>query len=109
MFVRRFCKVDDFRKFKQRYPNHIVVTYINCSAEIKAESDIIVTSSNSEKIINSISKDKKIIFAPDKHLGNYLMKKTKREMVLWDGSCIVHETFSERELIKLKVRTQTQK
>ena len=103
------CKVDDFRKFKQRYPNHIVVTYINCSAEIKAESDIIVTSSNSEKIINSISKDKKIIFAPDKHLGNYLMKKTKREMVLWDGSCIVHETFSERELIKLKVRNSDAK
>ncbi len=98
------CQVKDFKKFKRNYPNHKVVTYINCSADIKAESDIIVTSSNAEKIINSIPEDEKIIFAPDKHLGNYLMKKTKRDMVLWDGSCIVHITFSERELIKLKVR-----
>ena len=98
------CKVKDFKKFKRNYPNHKVVTYINCSADIKAESDIIVTSSNAEKIINSIPEDEKIIFAPDKHLGNYLMKKTKRDMVLWDGSCIVHVMFSERELIKLKVR-----
>ena len=98
------CQVKDFKKFKRNHPNHKVVTYINCSADIKAESDIIVTSSNAEKIINSIPEDEKIIFAPDKHLGNYLMKKTKRDMVLWDGSCIVHITFSERELIKLKVR-----
>ena len=98
------CQVEDFKKFKKSYPNHKVVTYINCSADIKAESDIIVTSSNAEKIINSIPKNENIIFAPDKHLGNYLMKKTKRDMVLWDGACIVHVTFSERELIKLKVR-----
>jgi len=98
------CQVEDFKKFKKNYPNHKVVTYINCSAGIKAESDIIVTSSNAEKIINSIPKNENIIFAPDKHLGNYLMKKTKRDMVLWDGACIVHVTFSERELIKLKVR-----
>ena len=103
------CQVKDFKKFKMNYPNHKVVTYINCSADIKAESDIIVTSSNAEKIINSIPEDEKIIFAPDKHLGNYLMKKTNRDMVLWDGSCIVHITFSERELIKLKVRNDDAK
>jgi len=103
------CQVDDFKKFKKSYPNHKVVTYINCSADIKAESDIIVTSSNAEKIINSIPKNENIIFAPDKHLGNYLMKRTKRDMVLWDGSCIVHVTFSERELIKLKVRNDDAK
>ena len=103
------CQVKDFKKFKRNYSNHKVVTYINCSADIKAESDIIVTSSNAEKIINSIPEDEKIIFAPDKHLGNYLIKKTKRDMVLWDGSCIVHITFSERELIKLKVRNDDAK
>ena len=103
------CQVEDFKKFKKSYPNHKVVTYINCSADIKAESDIIVTSSNAEKIINSIPKNENIIFAPDKHLGNYLMKKTNRDMVLWDGSCIVHVTFSERELIKLKVRNNDAK
>ena len=103
------CQVKDFKKFKKNYPNHKVVTYINCSADIKAESDIIVTSSNAEKIINSIPEDEEIIFAPDKHLGNYLMKKTKRDMVLWDGACIVHITFSERELIKLKVRNDDAK
>ena len=103
------CQVEDFKKFKKSYPNHKVVTYINCSADIKAESDIIVTSSNAEKIINSIPKNENIIFAPDKHLGNYLMKKTNRDMVLWDGSCIVHVTFSERELIKLKVRNDDAK
>ena len=103
------CQVEDFKKFKKSYPNHKVVTYINCSADIKAESDIIVTSSNAEKIINSIPKNENIIFAPDKHLGNYLMKKTNRDMVLWDGSCIVHVTFSERELIKLRVRNDDAK
>ncbi len=103
------CKVEDFKKFKKIYPEHLVVTYINCSAEIKAESDIIVTSSNAEKIINNIPMDKKIIFAPDKHLGTYLINKTGRKMVLWDGSCIVHVTFSERELIKLKMRNDDAK
>ena len=86
--------------------NDIVLSYINCSAEIKALSDIIVTSSNAAKIIESLPKKQKIIFAPDKHLGSYLNKITKREMLLWNGTCIVHETFSEKELIKLKIRNE---
>ncbi len=96
------CPPDKFSAFKQKHPDHLVVTYINCSAEIKALSDIIVTSSNAETIINSLPADQKIIFAPDKFLGGYLNKKTGRNMVLWNGSCLVHERFSERELIKLK-------
>ena len=103
------CQVNEFREFKKRYPNHIVLSYINCSAEIKAESDIIVTSSNAGKIIESMPTKQKIIFAPDKHLGGYLNKITGRNMVLWNGTCIVHETFSERELIKMKVRTDDAK
>ena len=98
------CKVEDFRKFKLENPDHIVLSYINCSAEIKAESDIIVTSSNAAKIISSIPESQKIIFAPDKHLGGYLNKTTGRKMKLWNGTCVVHETFSERELVKKKVR-----
>ena len=97
------CPPDKFRAFKAAHPDHLVVTYINCSAEIKALTDIIVTSSNAEAIINSLPSDQKIIFAPDKYLGSYLNKKTGRNMVLWNGSCMVHERFSERELIKLKV------
>ena len=103
------CQVNEFREFKKKYPNHIVLSYINCSAEIKAESDIIVTSSNAGKIIDSMPAEQKIIFAPDKHLGGYLNKITGRNMVLWNGTCIVHETFSERELIKMKVRTDDAK
>ena len=103
------CQVNEFREFKKKYPNHIVLSYINCSAEIKAESDIIVTSSNAGKIIESMPAKQKIIFAPDKHLGGYLNKITGRNMVLWNGTCIVHETFSERELIKMKVRTDDAK
>ena len=103
------CQVNEFREFKKKYPNHIVLSYINCSAEIKAESDIIVTSSNAGKIIESIPAKQKIIFAPDKHLGGYLNKITGRDMVLWNGTCIVHETFSEKELIKMKVRTDDAK
>ena len=103
------CQVNEFREFKKKYPNHIVLSYINCSAEIKAESDIIVTSSNAKKIIESMPDKQKIIFAPDKHLGGYLNKITGRNMVLWNGTCIVHETFSERELIKMKVRTDDAK
>ena len=103
------CQVNEFRKFKKKYPNHIVLSYINCSAEIKAESDIIVTSSNAGKIIESMPAKQKIIFAPDKHLGGYLNKITGRDMVLWNGTCIVHETFSERELIKMKVRADDAK
>jgi quinolinate synthase len=98
------CPPDAFGAFKAKYPDHIVITYINCSAEIKALSDIIVTSSNAEAIIRQIPAGQKIIFAPDKYLGAYLMKKTGRDMVLWQGTCIVHERFSESELVKLKVR-----
>lgn len=98
------CPPDAFAKFKAQYPDHLVVTYINCSAEVKALSDIIVTSSNAEAIINQLPKDQKIIFAPDKYLGAYLNKKTGRDMLLWNGSCIVHERFSEQELVKLKTR-----
>ena len=92
---------DLFRKFIDAHPGHIVVTYINCSAEIKAMSDIICTSSNAEKIINSIPPDKPIIFAPDKNLGNYLIKKTGRNLVLWEGACIVHEAFAIDKLLEL--------
>lgn len=93
---------DLFRKFKQQYPDHLVVSYINCSAGIKALSDIICTSSNAEKIIESIPKDQPIIFAPDRNLGAYLVKKTGRDMVLWNGACMVHEIFSLEKIIKLK-------
>ncbi len=96
------CQPADFAKFKAQHPGAIVVTYINCSAEIKALSDIIVTSTNAKKIIEQIPADKEIIFAPDRHLGAYLSKVTGREMILWHGSCIVHEQFSEKELVKLK-------
>ncbi len=97
------CPADQFRKFKGKYPDHVVVSYVNCSAEVKAESDYICTSSNAVKIVNAIPKDKKIIFAPDKNLGRYVMKQTGRDMVLWNGSCIVHEVFSEKKLIQLKL------
>jgi quinolinate synthase len=95
---------DAFRKFKEDHPGHVVITYINCSAEIKALSDIICTSSNAEAIINSLPKEQKIIFAPDKNLGAYLIKKTGRDMVLWNGSCMVHEIFSLQKITKLKMR-----
>ncbi|HXS57660.1 MAG TPA: quinolinate synthase NadA [Hanamia sp.] len=95
---------DLFKKFKDQYPDHIVITYINCSAGMKALSDIICTSSNAEAIINSLPKDQKIIFAPDKNLGAYLIKKTGRDMVLWNGACIVHEIFSLEKITKLKIR-----
>lgn len=98
------CPPAEFARFKEKHPDHIVVTYINCSAEIKAMSDIIVTSSNAESIIRQLPADQKIIFAPDKYLGGYLNKKTGRNMLLWNGTCIVHERFSEQELVKLKVR-----
>ncbi|HEX5229825.1 MAG TPA: quinolinate synthase NadA [Bryobacteraceae bacterium] len=96
------CRPDVFRAFRERHPDHIAVTYINCSAEVKALSDVIVTSSNAEAIIRQLPEDKPILFAPDRHLGAYLEKKTGRAMTLWPGTCIVHEQFSERELIKLK-------
>ncbi len=97
------CPPKQFAEFCKKYPDAIVITYINCSAEIKALSDIIVTSSNAKKIIEQIPLDQKIIFAPDKHLGKYLANITNRDLILWDGSCIVHEQFSEKELVKLIV------
>lgn len=90
-----------FKTFKEEHPNHIVITYVNCSAEIKALSDIVCTSSNALKIVNSVPKETLIIFAPDKNLGKYIMEQTGREMVLWDGSCIVHEAFSIEKLLDL--------
>ncbi len=95
------CPPEAFRKLKQQYSDHVVVTYINCSAEIKTLSDLVCTSSNAERIINSIPADKPIIFAPDKNLGKYLIEKTGRKMLLWDGACIVHEAFSLDKLLEL--------
>jgi quinolinate synthase len=97
------CPVDRFKAWKARHPGAVVVSYINCSAAVKAESDYIVTSSNAEKIVNAIPKDKKVLFAPDKNLGRYVAKKTGRDLVLWQGSCIVHETFSLRKLEAIRV------
>jgi quinolinate synthase len=96
------CPAPMFKKFREEYPDHLVISYINCSAAVKALSDIICTSSNAVKIVEQLPKDQKIIFAPDKNLGRYIMKKTGRNMLLWDGSCIVHETFSDRKIIALK-------
>ena len=93
-----------FKLFKDKHPGHLVITYINCSAGMKALSDIICTSSNAEKIIESLPKEQKIIFAPDKNLGAYLNKKTGRNMVLWNGACMVHEIFSLEKITKLKIR-----
>lgn len=93
-----------FKSFKEKHPGHLVVSYINCSAEIKALSDIICTSGNAEKIIESISPEQPIIFAPDKNLGAYLNKKTGRNMLLWNGACMVHEIFSLEKITKLKIR-----
>ena len=98
------CPAHLFRQFRERYPDHLVVSYINCSAEVKALSDIICTSSNAEKIIRQIPPEQPILFAPDRHLGRYLMKRTGREMRLWPGTCMVHEMFSERSLVRLKER-----
>jgi len=96
------CPADRFRAWKARYPEAVAVTYINCSAEVKAESDYIVTSSNAVKIVNAIPRDKEILFAPDKNLGRWVMKETGRDMRLWQGSCIVHETFSLRKLLAIQ-------
>ncbi|MDB5700513.1 MAG: nadA [Sphingomonadales bacterium] len=98
------CPPAAFAAFRAAHPDHIALTYINCSAEVKALSDIIVTSSSAEKILAQIPKDQKIIFGPDKHLGGYLARKTGREMLLWPGVCIVHEAFSETELLKLQAQ-----
>nr|MBK9652345.1 quinolinate synthase NadA [Bacteroidota bacterium] len=96
------CPPDEFRKFKEQHPNHVVISYINCTAAIKAQTDIICTSSNAIQIVQSVPKDKQIIFAPDKNLGRYIIEKTGRDMVLWDGSCMVHEIFSQQKITKLK-------
>ncbi|MGB3947925.1 MAG: quinolinate synthase NadA [Bacteroidia bacterium] len=96
------CPADKFAEFKAQHPDHLVISYINCSADIKALTDIICTSSNAEQIVESLPKDQKIIFAPDKNLGAYIKKKTGRDMVLWDGSCMVHELFSLEKIVKLK-------
>lgn len=95
------CPADTFQKLVEAHPDHTVITYVNCSAEVKALSDIICTSSNAEKIVNSVPKGVPIIFAPDKNLGKYIQKKTGRKMLLWDGACIVHEAFSIDKLLKL--------
>ncbi|MBY0582049.1 MAG: quinolinate synthase NadA [Sphingomonas sp.] len=98
------CPPDKFAAFRKAHPDHIALTYINCSTEVKALSDIIVTSSSAERILSQIPPEQKIIFGPDKHLGGYLARKTGRDMLLWPGVCIVHEAFSETELLKLKAR-----
>ena len=95
------CPPGDFATFKAKYPSAIVISYINCSAEIKTLSDIVCTSSNAKKIVESIPRDKEIIFAPDKNLGAYLNKETNRNMILWDGSCVVHEAFSFEKIVSL--------
>ena len=95
------CPPDEFKTFLENYPNHTVVTYINCTAEVKTLTDIVCTSSNAKKVIASIPKDQPIVFAPDKNLGKYLIAETGRDMVLWEGSCIVHEAFSLEKLIDL--------
>ncbi|MDJ0600528.1 MAG: quinolinate synthase NadA [Crocosphaera sp.] len=97
------CPPDEFAAFKAAHPNHFVVSYINCSAAIKALSDIICTSSNSVKIVNQIPEDRPIIFAPDKNLGRYVMEQTGRDLVLWEGACLVHELFSEKKIVQLKI------
>jgi len=98
------CPPEQFRKFREAHPDHIALTYINCSAAVKALSDIIVTSSSAETILNQIPLDQKIIFGPDRNLGAYFNRKTGRDMLLWPGACIVHEAFSETELLKLKAQ-----
>lgn len=103
------CPAPLFKAFREKHPKHIAITYINCTAAVKALSDIICTSSNAEKIINQIPKDQPILFSPDRNLGKYLAKKTGRDMLLWDGTCIVHETFSERKIIDLQTENPNAK
>ncbi|MGB6647732.1 MAG: quinolinate synthase NadA, partial [Bacteroidota bacterium] len=98
------CPGPLFRAFRAQHPDHISITYINCSADVKAESDIICTSSNAEKIIRQIPPEKPIFFAPDRNLGNYLIRKTGRNMLLWEGTCVVHETFSLKKIIQLQIQ-----
>jgi len=98
------CPPHLFRKFKENYPDHLVITYVNCTAELKALSDIVCTSGNAVQIVETLPKDQKIIFGPDKNLGAYVAKKTGRDLVLWNGACMVHEIFSREKITKLKER-----
>ncbi len=98
------CPPDQFSQFKAAHPNHLVISYINCTAEIKALSDIICTSSNAVDIVNQIPKDQPIIFAPDQNLGRYVKAETGRDLVLWQGACMVHENFSEKKIVQLKIQ-----
>ena len=98
------CPAEEFQKFREENPDHYVVSYINCTAEVKAQSDLICTSSNAVSLVEKIPKDKKIIFAPDKNLGRWVQKNSGRKLKLWPGSCVVHETFSEEALLKLKYK-----
>ncbi len=98
------CPAEEFQKFREENPDHYVVSYINCTAEVKAQSDLICTSSNAVSLVEKIPKDKRIIFAPDKNLGRWVQKNSGRELKLWPGSCVVHETFSEEALLKLKYK-----
>jgi len=98
------CPPHLFKKFKEKYPDHLVITYVNCTAELKALSDIVCTSTNAVQIVQSLPKDQKIIFGPDRNLGAYVAKKTGRDLVLWNGACMVHEIFSQEKITKLKER-----
>lgn len=98
------CPAEQFARFKAKHPEHYVISYVNCSAAVKALSDCICTSSNAEKIVRSVPEGRPILFAPDRNLGRYLERKTGRAMTLWRGACIVHETFSEKRLIELELR-----
>ncbi len=103
------CPPRLFAKFKEKYPDHLVITYVNCTAELKALSDIVCTSSNAVQIVNSLPKDAKIIFGPDRNLGAYVAKKTGRDLVLWNGACMVHEIFSEQRIFKLRAENPNAK
>ena len=98
------CPAELFGEFLKRYPGRAVISYINCTAAVKAMSDLICTSSNAEKIVRSIPEERGIVFAPDQHLGRYIIRKTGRDMALWPGSCEVHELFSEKKIVQLKLR-----
>jgi len=103
------CPYDDFKKFVEKYPDHKVISYINCSAQVKTLSDVICTSGNAVKIVNSYPKDQPLIFAPDKNLGDYINKLTGRNMVLWDGTCKVHDQLNDEQVIKLKIENSDAK
>jgi quinolinate synthase len=101
------CTGEDFRAFREKHPEHVAVTYINCSAEVKAHSDLVCTSANAVKVIRSIPEDRPILFAPDINLGKYLIAETGRDMLLWDGACVVHEAFSLEKLTQLWLANPT--